>query len=194
MIAFLKGDFVFKSPAVIYIDVQGVGYEVQVSLHTYSSIQSLENGILYTHLHIKEDAHTLYGFFSPAEKEMFLLLIAISGVGAATARMVLSSMKPEEVAKAITTSNVKLLESIKGIGKKTAERIILELKDKLSKQSAGANISALTGNSLEQDSLNALLALGINRQAAEQAIRKVVEGNQGIEKIEDIIKKALQVI
>src|SRR5688572_17231800 len=133
MIAFVRGQFVLKTPAVVHIEASGVGYELHISLEIWSHIQALDKGLLYTHLHIKEDAHTLYGFFEVAEKELFLQLISVSGVGAATARMMLSSMKPEELSRAIVHGNTKQLESIKGIGKKSAERIVLELRDKLSK-------------------------------------------------------------
>jgi len=191
MFAFLKGEFVLKTPAVVQLDVNGVGYEVQISLNTFSRIQSLDRGVLFTHLHIQEDKHTLYGFFETAEKEMFLHLISISGVGAATARMMLSSMKPDEITKAITQGNAKALESIKGIGKKTAERIILELRDKMGKFQPGSNISPLINNSLEQDALNALIALGIARNTGEIVVRKVLAAEPGL-KVEDIIKKALK--
>jgi Holliday junction DNA helicase RuvA len=194
MIAYLKGDFVYKTPAVVHVDVNGVGYEVHVSLNTYTNIQALSKGVLFTYLHIKEDSHTLYGFFNAAEKEMFIHLISISGVGAATARMMLSSMKPDEIARAIIQGNARLLESIKGIGKKSAERIILELRDKLSKQSLDANISPLSSNTLERDALDALVALGISRPAGEQAIRKVISSDPGSDKVEDIIKKALKIL
>ena len=123
MIAFLKGDFVHKTPALLHVEVAGVGYEVQISLNTYSKIQNLDKGILYTSLLIREDAHVLYGFFDLAEKEMFLQLLSVSGIGASTARVMLSYMKPEELAKAIVQGDSKTLEGIKGIGKKTAERI-----------------------------------------------------------------------
>src|ERR1700730_2821851 len=113
MLAFLKGEFVLKTPAVVQIDVQGVGYEVQISLNTYTRIQSLEKGLLLTHLHIQEDKHTLYGFYEATEKEMFLQLLSGSGVGAATARMMLSSMKPEEIIRAILEGDGRALESIK---------------------------------------------------------------------------------
>ena len=191
MFAFLKGEFVLKTPAVVQLDVNGVGYEVQISLNTFSRIQSLDRGVLFTHLHIQEDKHTLYGFFETAEKEMFLQLISISGVGAATARMMLSSMKPDEITKSITQGNAKALESIKGIGKKTAERIILELRDKMGKFQSGSNISPLINNSLEQDALNALIALGIARNTGEIVVRKVLAAEPGL-KVEDIIKKALK--
>ena len=191
MLAFLKGVFVHKTPAVVQVDVNGVGYEVQISLNTYSNIQSLERGLLLTHLHIQEDKHTIYGFFEMAEKEMFLLLLSVSGVGAATARMMLSSMKPEEISRAILGGNARALESIKGIGKKSAERIILELKDKVGRIQGGSNISPLINNSLEQDALNALIALGIARNTGEQVVKKVLTAEPGL-KIEDIIKKALK--
>jgi len=194
MYAYLQGKFTEKSPAQVYVEVNGVGYEVNISLNTYSHIQSLEHGKLFTHLQVKEDAHVLYGFFEKAEKEIFLLLIGISGVGAATARMMLSSLKPEEVSKAIVQSNVKLLESVKGIGKKTAERLVLELKDKLSKQPLNGTISPGWSNSLEQDALNALVALGISRQQAEQSIQKIILAEPSVSKLEDLIKKALKTI
>ena len=194
MIAYVKGEFVLKTPALVHVDVNGVGYEVQISLNTFSNIETLSKGTLYTYLHIKEDAHTLYGFFEGAEKEMFIQLISITGVGASTARMMLSSMKPEEIAKAIIQGNARALEAIKGIGKKTAERIILELKDRLSRQSLETNISPLRGNRIEQDALDALISLGIARAAGEQAIRKVLSSGPAPDKVEDIIKKALKVL
>jgi holliday junction DNA helicase RuvA len=194
MIAYLRGDFVLKTPALVHMDVGGVGYELQISLNTFSQIQQLERGILRTYLHIREDAHILYGFFEQAEKELFIQLITVSGVGASTARMMLSSMRPEELIRAITQGNIKQLESIKGIGKKSAERIILELKDKLARNKGESNISALIGNSLEQDALDALITLGIARPAAEQAIKKVTLGASGTEKVEEVIKKALKIL
>ena len=194
MIAYVKGDFVHKTPAVVHVDVNGVGYEVQISLNTFSNIQSLSKGVLHTFLHIKEDAHTLYGFFEPAEKEMFIQLISISGVGASTARMMLSSLKPDEIARYILQGNARALEAIKGIGRKTAERIILELRDKLNKQSTEPNISAVQHNTLEQDALHALISLGITKAVGEQAIRRVLSSGPAPDKVEDIIKKALKTL
>jgi len=193
MIAYLKGTFAYKSPAMVYVDLQGVGYEVNISLHTYGKISGLEKGTLYTYLQIKEDGHTLYGFFDQDEKTMFVKLISISGVGAATARMMLSSMKPEEIQQAILVGNTKQLEGIKGIGKKTAERIVLELKDKLGKLDSQNVNSGLINNTLEQDALNALQALGIPKPAAEGAIKKALSGNSNYN-LEQLIKKALQSI
>jgi holliday junction DNA helicase RuvA len=193
MIAYLKGDFVHKSPAVVHIDVNGVGYEVQISLHTFSSIQHLEKGVLHTILLIREDAHILYGFFDLAEKEMFQHLIAVSGVGASTARMMLSYSKPDELAKFIVQADTRALEAIKGIGKKTAERIVVELRDKLAKHPLDLNISPMKNNTLHQDALNALTALGISRQAAEQAVQKSLASDPQ-QSVEDIIKKALRTL
>jgi Holliday junction DNA helicase RuvA len=194
MIAFVRGHFIHKSPAIVYVDVNGVGYELQISLNTYSQIQHLDKGLLYTYLHIREDAHILFGFAEEAEKELFLQLIAVSGVGAATARMMLSSMKPEELTRAIVQGNTRQLESIKGIGKKSAERIILELKDKFGKMRVPTNISPLIDNTLEQDALNALITLGIPRMTGEQAIQRVLKAEPNLNAVEDIIKKALKTI
>lgn len=195
MIAFLKGQFVRKTPSYVFVDINGVGYEVQISLNTYSKIQDLEEGVLQTHLIVREDAHVLFGFSDLSEKEMFLHLIAISGIGANTARVMLSYMKPEELARAIIQGNSRLLESIKGIGRKTAERIVVELRDKLAKQpvDSSVNISTWKGNTLHTDALNALIALGINRQAADNAIQKVLEQDPGAG-VELLIKKALQIL
>ncbi|HVM88580.1 MAG TPA: Holliday junction branch migration protein RuvA [Puia sp.] len=194
MIAFLHGNFVHKTPAQVHVEVNGVGYEVLISLNTFSKIQHLEKGTLQTYFHVREDSQTLFGFFDLAEKEMFIQLISISGVGAATARMMLSAMKPEEIARAIMNGNSKQLESIKGIGKKTAERIVLELRDKLGKSNIEINISPLINNTLERDALNALIALGVARPVAEQAIQKVLLSVSEQAKVEDIIKQALKTL
>jgi Holliday junction DNA helicase RuvA len=193
MIAYLKGDFVHKSPSAVQVDINGIGYEVQISLHTYTKIQNLEKGMLHTHLLIREDAHILYGFFEPAEKEMFLQLIGVSGIGASTARVMLSYMRPEELARAIVQSDVRTLEGIKGIGKKTAERMVLELRDKLTKHPLETNISPMKNNTLQQDALNALTALGINRLAAEQALNKVLVSEPNLP-VEELIKKILRIL
>jgi holliday junction DNA helicase RuvA len=193
MIGFLKGDFVHKSPASVLIDVNGVGYEVQISFNTYSKIQHLDKGQLFTSLLIREDAHILYGFFDSAEKEMFLQLLSVSGIGASTARMMLSYMRPDELAKAIIHGEIRTLEGIKGIGKKTAERVVVELKDKLAKSPIETNIAPLKHNTLHSDALNALLALGINRQAADQAIQKALVQEPDLP-LEALIKKALRTL
>jgi len=193
MIAYLTGQFTYKSPAVVYVDVSGIGYEVNITLNTYAEIQHMEKGTLYTYLQVKEDGHTLYGFSNMTEKAMFVRLIGINGVGAATARIMLSSLKPDDVIRAILQNNTRMLEGIKGIGKKTAERIVLELKDKLNKNDATNLNSSLIYNTLEQDALNALLALGIGRAQAENAIKKIA-GTAENQNLEQLIKKALQSI
>ena len=193
MIAYLKGDFVHKTPAWVQIEVNGVGYEVQISLNTFSQIQSLDKGTLHTLLIIREDAHILYGFFDKAEKEMFQHITSVSGIGAATARIMLSYMKPAELARAIVQGDVRTLEGIKGIGKKTAERLVLELKDKLGKNIPESNISPMKNNTLQQDALNALTALGINRTAAEQALQKTLNANPDLP-VEELVKKTLRIL
>jgi Holliday junction DNA helicase RuvA len=192
MIAFVRGKFIFKNPAQIIVDVNGVGYECQVSLNTYSAISDKESGQLFTYLHITENNQTLFGFFENSEKELFTQLISVSGVGAATARMMLSGMKPEEIIKAIVQGNAKLLESIKGIGKKTGERLVLELKDKLSKNLNEVILTASVTNKVENDALNALISLGIPRPNAEKAIKNVIDTNNSDLPLEELIKKALK--
>ena len=194
MYAYLQGQFTFKSPAQVYIDVNGVGYEVNISLNTYAQLHHLDHGRLYTHLQVREDAHVLYGFFEKEEKDMFLLLTGVSGIGAATARMMLSSLKPDEISLAVQQGNVKLLEGVKGIGKKTAERLVLELKDKTAKITSGVTISPTPGNRLELDALNALTALGISKNQAEQSIQKIILAEPSVPTLEDLIKKALKAI
>ena len=194
MIAYLEGKFTYKSPASVYIDINGVGYEVNISLNTYSLIQNLSSGRLYTFLQIKEDAHTLYGFYDILEKEMFVLLIGVSGVGAVTARMMLSSMKPDEISQAILRGDSRLLESVKGIGRKTAERLVLELRDKVGKQTFEGAGPGKTQNSFEQDALNALMALGIAKPVGELAIRKIMAAEPETNQLEILIKKSLKAI
>lgn len=191
MIAYVRGKFVDKTPARVIVDVNGVGYDLQISLNTYSAISNLEEGLLYTYLHLFENGQTMYGFASVAEKEMFLQLISVSGVGAATARMMLSGMRPEEISRAIIQGNAKQLESIKGIGKKSAERLIVELKDKFGKQALENPLGGLQVSSVENDAITALVALGIGRAMAESAIKKVIQTTPDIT-LEDIIKQALK--
>lgn len=195
MIAFVRGRFVNKTPASVIVDVGGVGYDLQISLNTYSAISQQEEGQLYTHLQITENAHTMYGFADLNEKLLFLQLISVSGVGASTARMMLSGMKPEEIIRAIVQNSATELERIKGIGKKTAQRLTLELKDKLAKwhdQEVVAGVEPL-GRSVESDALDALMALGIGKPMAENAIRKTLKSNAGgTLDLEDLIKLSLK--
>ncbi len=195
MYAYLRGKFTYKSAAQVYVDVNGVGYEVNVTLNTYTAIQGLEEGKLFTYLQVKEDAHILYGFFDKEEKDMFVLLISVSGVGAATARMMLSSLRPDEVTNAIANNNVRLIESVKGIGKKTAERLVLELKDKVgTKSDAGSQSWGKGVFTMERDAVNALFALGIAQKQAEQSVKKILSTEPDISTLEELIKKALKAI
>jgi Holliday junction DNA helicase RuvA len=192
VIAFLRGNFLLKNPAQIIVDVNGVGYECQISLNTYSAIGNKESGQLYTYLHITDNGQTLYGFAEVSEKELFAQLISVSGVGAATARMMLSGLKPDEIIRAIVQGNARQLEAVKGIGRKTAERLVLELRDKLGKQANESLISASVNNRVELDALNALISLGIARPSAEQALKKALAANQDSPILEDLIKLALK--
>lgn len=192
MISFVRGKFAVKNPAQVIVDVNGVGYECQISLNTYTAISNHDSGQLFTYLHITENNHTLYGFADVSEKELFTQLISVSGVGAATARMMLSGMKPDEIIKAIVQSNAKLLESIKGIGRKTAERLCLELKEKLSKNLNESILTSSVSNKVEIDALNALISLGIPKPNAEKALKSVFDSNDSNIQLEDLIKKALK--
>jgi Holliday junction DNA helicase RuvA len=193
MIAFVRGKFVRKSPAQLIVDVNGVGYELQISLHTYSFISNKDEGQLYTYLHITENGQTLFGFYGQDEKELFLQLISVSGVGASTARMMLSGLKPDDIIKAIVQGNTKQLESVKGIGRKTAERLIVELRDILGKISMENVVAGNQGYaSTERDAVNALIGLGIAKPMAESAVRKVLQSAEEILSLEDILKQALK--
>lgn len=180
---------------MIHVDVQGVGYEVQISLNTYSLLQSLDGGLIHIYHQVKEDDELLFGFMDTQEKTLFIQLLSVSGVGASTARMMLSAMDPAALTQAIATGQVRQLEAVKGIGKKTAERIVLELRDKVGKKIAGTNFSTLTNNTLEQDALNALVSLGIARPVAEQAMKKwAIAHPEPPQKAEDIIKQVLKIL
>lgn len=191
MIAFVRGPFAVKTPSHVIVDVNGVGYDLQISLNTYSAISNKDSGQLHTYLHITENGQTLFGFADTAERDMFLLLLSVSGIGAATARMMLSGMKPEEVSRAIIQSNTVQLSSIKGIGKKTAERLVVELRDKLGKQSLESFSATGFVSNINADAVNALIGLGIGRPMAENAVKKVTDSNKD-QTLEEIIKQALK--
>ena len=192
MIAFVRGQFAVKKPARVVVDVNGVGYDLQISLNTYAAISNKDAGQLFTYLHITENAQTLFGFADIAEKELFLQLISVSGVGAATARMMLSGMKPDEIIRAIVQGNTRQLEGIKGIGKKSAERLIVELRDKLGKQSLESPLTPGFVAAPDTDAVHALVALGIGRAQAEQAIKKTMLSISADASLEEIIKQALK--
>ncbi len=194
MIAQIYGTFLELTPTRVVIEAGGVGYELHISLYTYSALQGKTAGRLYAFLKISEDAHTLYGFAEADEKEMFIKLIAVSGVGAATARMMLSSLKPAEIAAAIMSGDARSLERVKGIGKKTAERLVVELRDKLGKGSDKA-VSTLPGagyHSVINDAIEALSALGIPRAQADAAIKKLQPVLPENASVELIIKQVLK--
>jgi holliday junction DNA helicase RuvA len=193
MIAQLKGTFLELTPTRVVIETGGVGYELHISLHTYSAIQGKTEGRLHTFLKISEDAHTLFGFAEPEEKAMFIKLISISGVGAATARMMLSSLKPAEITAAILAGDARQLERVKGIGKKTAERLVLELKDKIGKTSGeNTTFPGPSYNTAWTDALEALQTLGIARQQADLAVKKLQSQQPNLTSVEDIIKQVLK--
>ena len=189
MITQIKGRLIEKSPTELVVDCNGIGYSVNISLNTYSQIGNDENIKLYTYLLIKEDSHSLYGFFKKSERSLFKLLISVSGVGASTARMMLSSLSPSEIISAIMSENVQVVQSIKGIGLKTAQRIILELKDKvLSLDEVGDE--SLTLNKQSEEASSALEVLGYSRKQTSKLLSKIISENPGIN-VESIIKKAL---
>jgi len=195
MIAYLKGTLTYKSPTDVIIDINGVGYMVHISLHTYEQIQQADSCQLYTYFHVKEDAHTLYGFWDVKEKLLFIQLISVSGVGPNTARMMLSALSPGEIQGAIMEENEKLLQKIKGIGAKSAKRIILELKDKVAKTyQQGDQTVASKHNTKQDDALSALVALGIPKAIAQKALDKVAKGSEEVKSVEQLVKSALQLL
>ena len=194
MIAFLKGKLVHKEPTFVVIEVNGIGYHVSISLNTFSEITDKENIQLLTYLQVREDAHILYGFSNKAEKSMFQSLIGVNGVGPNTAMVVLSYLPPAELRQAIVTENVGALQAVKGIGGKTAQRIILELKDKLRKEPVGetGGIAGIKHNTMRQEALTALMTLGIGKAAAEKSIDTVLTKSGNTVSLEELVKMALK--
>lgn len=194
MIAYLKGELTFKSPTYVVVEVAGVGYHVKISLNTYTQIEKMERVKLLTHLHIKEDAHTLFGFAEAPERSLFQHLISVSGVGPATAQLMLSSLAPDELRHAILAEDLATLKKVKGIGAKSAQRIILDLKDKLLKDSGGeAGVLPLPqDNTIRQEALMALVSLGINRAQAQKALNRVLRSQPGIDRVEQLVTQALK--
>ena len=191
MITHIEGKLVEKNLTDIVIDCNGVGYLLHISLHTYSQIPDQEKLKLYTYLLIKEDSHTLYGFSSVAEREIFKMLISVSGVGASTARTMLSSLSPKQVREGIAVGDVSLIQSIKGIGTKTAQRVILDLKDKILKVYDIDEVSLSKNNTSKEEALSALEVLGFIRKQSERIIDKIITNNPEAN-VETIIKEALK--
>lgn len=195
MIAFLKGRLVQREPAYVVIEVNGVGYHVNISLNTFGDIKEKESIMLFTHLAIREDAHILYGFSTEAEKKLFQLLISVNGIGPGTAIVMLSYLTAQELKTAILGEDIATLQSIKGIGGKTAQRVIIELKDKLKKESWDGpvvNISTGAYNTLKNEALSALLTLGLPKVAAEKSVDAVLKKSGNTITLEDLVKQALK--
>ncbi|WP_088324204.1 Holliday junction branch migration protein RuvA [Polaribacter tangerinus] len=191
MITQIRGRLVEKTPTEAVIDCNGVGYLLHISLNTFSALPADENVILYTHLSIREDAHTLYGFINKTEREVFKLLISVSGVGPSIARTMCSSMTSEEIQHAIASEDVKLIQSVKGIGAKTAQRVIVDLKDKILKTFDIDEISVSTSNTNKDEALSALEVLGFQRKQSEKIITAILKENPDAT-VEKIIKLALK--
>jgi Holliday junction DNA helicase RuvA len=191
MITHIQGKLTDKNPTHVVIDCNGVGYLLNISLHTFSQIPEGEHLKLYTHLQVKEDSHTLYGFSSLAEREIFRLLISVSGIGASIARTMLSALTPKQVREGIASSDVALIQSIKGIGAKTAQRVILDLKDKILKIYDIDEVSVSQGNTNKDEALSALEVLGFVKKQAERVVDKIMIA-QPDASVETIIKQALK--
>ncbi len=192
MIAYIKGSITYKNPTYVYVETGGVGYHVNISLNTYSQIEKAENVKLLTHMVVKEDSHTLFGFYEVDERELFVHLLSVSGVGPNTARILLSSMTPEEVKRAILSEDELAFKKVKGIGAKTSKQIILDLKNKVAKGSGEDFAPPVRDNTLQQEALSALLALGFNKNRVISVIQKVYQKNPEINQVETLIKASLQ--
>jgi Holliday junction DNA helicase RuvA len=190
MITHLQGKLVEKTPTQVVIDCGGVGYHVNISLHTYSLLPSTDFIKLFTHLQIKEDAHTLFGFVEKSEREIFKLLLSVSGIGASIARTMLSSLDPKQITNAIASGDVLTIQSIKGIGSKTAQRVILDLKEKILKLYDLDEVSMSQNNTNRDEALSALEVLGFVRKASERVVEKIIQEDPD-SSVESIIKKAL---
>lgn len=190
MITQIIGRLVEKNPTNVVIDCNGVGYEINISLHTFSQLGEEEKLKLYTHLQIREDAHILYGFFTTMERSVFRLLLSVSGIGASTARTMLSSMDPKQIQAAVASEDINAIKSIKGIGLKTAQRLILELKEKMLNLTGIDEIPVLKSNTIKEEALSALEVLGYTRKNAEKMIDNIIQ-NHPDSSVEELIKASL---
>jgi Holliday junction DNA helicase RuvA len=191
MITQVRGRLVEKSPTEVVVDCNGVGYLLHISLNTFSALPDDENVVLYTHLSIREDAHTLFGFINKTEREVFKLLISVSGVGPSIARTMCSSMTSDEIQQAIASENVPVIQSVKGIGAKTAQRVIVDLKDKILKTFNIDEVSVSASNTNKDEALSALEVLGFNRKQSDKVVNTVLKANPDAS-VENIIKLALK--
>ncbi|MBN1186331.1 MAG: Holliday junction branch migration protein RuvA [Bacteroidales bacterium] len=193
MLEYLSGTIIESTPAYVVLDNQGVGYFINISITTFTALSEKKDCKLFIHEVIREDAHALFGFADKSEREIFRYLISVSGIGANTARVMLSSLTPEELKAAIATANVNVLKSIKGIGAKSAERIIVDLKDKLGKDAPLEQIFATVDNTMREEALSALGTLGFSKNMAEKAIDKILASNKTIS-LEQLVKEALKIL
>lgn len=191
MYEFISGEIADLTPTHIIIETAGVGYAIHISLSTYTALNGKKQAKVYTHQIVREDAHLLYGFATLSERELFRNLLSVNGVGAATALMMLSSLSPDEIVSAITTDNVNLLKSVKGIGLKTAQRIIIDLKDKMGKAAPSGQILIPSDNTILNEALSALVMLGFARKDAEKAVTGILKDQPGLS-VEVVIKHALK--
>lgn len=191
MYEFIRGNVVERNPASVVMETGGMGYFVNISLNTYSKINTVKETTLYLHLTVREDAHILFGFADKSERTLFRNLISVNGVGPSTAIIMLSSMNPDEIATAVTTENVNVLKSVKGIGIKTAQRIIIDLKDKLGKIYETDQILIAPNNTIRNESLSALVMLGFVKKDAEKTVTKILQ-EQPDATVESVIKQALK--
>ncbi len=191
MITHIRGKLVEKNPTFAVIETNGVGYWINISLNTYSQLPDNEFVILYTHLSIKEDAHTLYGFINKTEREIFRLLISVSGVGPSIARTMLSSMTTDEIQQAIASNNVSIIQSVKGIGVKTAQRVLVDLRDKISKTYIVDEVYVSQSNTIKNEALSALEVLGFNKKQVEKVVDKILLVDKTVS-VEVLIKNVLK--
>jgi len=190
MIAHINGRLIEKTPTFVVIDCNGVGYKLNISLQTYSAIKH-ESCKLLTHLAVKEDSHTLYGFFTSEERDLFRQLISVSGVGPSTARIILSTYSADEIVHYIISADVTAIQNVKGIGGKTAQRIIIDLKDKVGKGKETSDLLFIQDNTIKQEALSALLALGFTKKMADKKVDNVLKHHHGDITVEDLVKKSL---
>ncbi len=193
MFEYIKGKLIEANPSCAIIDVSGIGYFISISLNTYSKLSGLEIVQLYVHQIIREDINQLFGFIDKAEREVFRLLISVSGIGPNTARIMLSSLSTDEIQKSILESDVNTLKSIKGIGLKTAQRVIVDLKDKIGKLETNSDFSIFDNNTIKDEALSALVMLGFNKKAAEKVVENIVKNNKSID-VEDLVKQSLKLL
>lgn len=195
MFAYLKGEIAFRSPAFLVVDVQGVGYHVHIPLSTYTAVQGQEKTTIYTHFHVTQDNQALYGFATQTERNLFVQLIGVTGVGPTSALLLLSAMTVDEIRSAVIGEQAHVLQRAKGIGPKASKQIILDLKDKLTREAPDTPVLLPTAdNTLRDEALSALLALGFNRIAVQKALNAAQRDHPGLAKVEDLIKLALKAL